>query len=884
MASRHLLSSSIHQRFLAVALLPLLLITLVLNFYIIDARKNDLTKGLNTSGEMASDYLATVSDFALYSRNIPLLNTSAKSVARLPDVTGIAYLDQDHKLILSSGDFPKLALPSFVNPKFKKNGHFLYFKKPVYLSGIDFTDYQEESPDLASSADLVGWVIVVIDKSPMLKKQQDIISTSLWLSTAGFVIATILTYLLSLMLITPIHKLAATIKKMASGDLDVRAKTDTHDELSILANGINQLAESVTQGRLNLEDRIRVATHQLQETLEDLKKKNLELELAREDADTANQAKSDFLARMSHELRTPITSIQGFARLLESSSIPENDRRHCQIIDQASLHLLTLIDDILAFSKLQSNTVILTRQPVDLAKCTEQVVALFSLQAQHKGLELIVDYGPELLLKRIGDSVRIQQILCNLIANAIKFCDEGGIYINLKTNQRQEVILEIKDTGIGILKEAQDQLFNAFSQADTSISRLYGGTGLGLSIVKNLVDLMDGQINLESTLGKGSCFKILLPLPLASTQTDWQLEHQKIVLSGCQEPTKQAVVHALERFGIHDATVTTREHLLGEITNLSCDDRIIFCPPAALPEELKMTEYMLEIREKTPAKLILIASQFNFYQQTNAKQRAELHPVTFLASPPPLSELLRALQKKTSDNVVPAITSPDIHLLDGVKILIAEDNQFTCLLLDTLLSKFGAYCTLTGNGNEALAACQHDLFDLFLVDVHMPMKNGIETIHTLRQSHNINANIPTIAVTADILQQEKRALFEAGANGLLIKPLDEHELLENICQQLNIAPPQKSVPDATASNDISPEKFREEVHRLLTNARSYFTSGNMAQLRENIHQLLGIAGVFKLVKLEAQVKQLHEQVKINHLENVITLIDQISNEVNNTDF
>jgi two-component system, NarL family, sensor histidine kinase BarA len=884
MANRHLLSSSIHQRFLAVALLPLLLITLVLNFYIIDARKNDLTKGLNTSGEMASDYLATVSDFALYSRNIPLLTTSAKSVARLPDVTGIAYLDQDHKLILSSGDFPELALPSFVNPKFNQKGHFLYFKKPIYLSGIDFTDYQEESTDLASSADLVGWVIVVMDKSPMLKKQRDIITTSLWLSTVGFVIATILTYLLSLMLIAPIHKLAATIKKMASGDLDVRAKTDTHDELSILANGINQLAESVTQGRLNLEDRIRVATHQLQETLEDLKKKNLELEVAREDADTANQAKSDFLARMSHELRTPITSIQGFARLLESGSIPESDRRYCQIIDQASLHLLTLIDDILAFSKLQSNTVILAQQPIDLAKCTEQVVALFSLQAQHKGLELIVDYAPSLLLQRVGDSVRIQQILCNLIANAIKFCDEGGIYINLKTNQQQEIILEVRDTGIGILKEAQDQLFNAFSQADTSISRLYGGTGLGLSIVKSLVDLMGGQISLESTIGEGSCFKILLPLPLANTQPDWQLEHQKIVLSGCQEPTKQAVVHALERFGICDAIVTTREHLLGEITALSRDDRIIFCPPAVLPEELQMTEYMLEIRAKTPAKLILIASQFNFYQQTNAKQRAELHPVTFLASPPPLSELLRALRKKTSDNFVPTTTSPDIHLLDGVKILIAEDNQFTCLLLDTLLSKFGAYCTLTGNGNEALAACQHDLFDLFLVDVHMPMKNGIETIHALRQSHNVNANIPTIAVTADILQQEKKALFEAGANGLLIKPLDEHELLENICQQLNIAPPQKPASDATASSDISPETFREEIHRLLTNARSYFTSGNMAQLRENIHQLLGVAGIFKLEKLEAQVKKLHEQVKTNHFENVIALIDQISDEVNNTDF
>lgn len=883
MTNRRLFNNSIHQRFLAVALLPLLFITCALNFYIIDARKNDLTKSLNNAGEMASDYLSTISDFALYSHNIPLLTATAKTVIRLPDVTGIAYLDPSHERILTLGDFPNLATLSSADSQPIQQDHFLYFKKPIYLSGIEFTDYKEESPELAPNPELVGWVIIVMDQTPLLKKQREIITTSLWLSIVGFVIATILTYVLSLMLIAPIRQLTATIKKMASGDLEARAKIGTKDELAILANGINQLAESVTEGKSNLEDRIRVATHQLQETLSDLKKKNQQLEIAREDADTANVAKSDFLARMSHELRTPITSIQGFVRLLEAANLPEGERHYCQIIDQASLHLLTLIDDILAFSKLQSETVVLARQPINLAECTEQIVALFSPQAQYKGLDLVVDFAPNLLLHRLGDSVRIQQILSNLIANAIKFCNAGGIYITLKTNDKQDIIIHVRDTGIGILKESQDLLFNAFVQADISISRRYGGTGLGLSIVKSLVDLMNGQISLESSVDEGSCFQITLPLPLSGTQPNWQVDHKSVVLSGCQEPIKKAVIHALERFGINNIIVTDKDHLIEKVAALSSDDRVIFCPPSGLSKDFDMPKHMLEIRAATPAKLILIASQFNFYQQFNAKQRAELHPIAFLSSPPPLIEFMRAL-KKTTDEAGSITATPDIQLLDGVNILIAEDNQLTRLLLNTLLSKLGAYCTLTSNGNEALAACQHDHFDIFLVDVHMPMKNGIETICALRQSNNDNADIPTLAVTADILQQEKKALFEAGANGLLIKPLDEHELLEKICQQLNIAPPQNPIPPAVASSDISAKVFQQEVHNLLESAREQLASDSITELKETIHQLLGIAGVFKLSGVEALVKQLHVQVKVNHLERVTELLDQIGDDVNNTVF
>ncbi|MEH6467057.1 MAG: response regulator, partial [Porticoccus sp.] len=380
-----------------------------------------------------------------------------------------------------------------------------------------------------------------------------------------------------------------------------------------------------------------------------------------------------------------------------------------------------------------------------------------------------------------------------------------------------------------------------------------------------------------------STFQVTLPLPLAKTQPDWHIEHKKVVLSGCHEAITNAVIHALERFHLNDVFVTDQAELLSVATGLSRDDRIILCLPTSFPQQVNVPEFVLKLRTVTPAKLILMATQFNSYQQFNAKQRAELHPITFLAIPPPLSELQRALKHRVPDKPTPTPVSPNIHLLDGVKILIAEDNQFTRLLLDTLLSKVGAYCTLTSNGNDALSACQHDHFDLFLVDVHMPKKNGIETVDTLRKSNNLNAKLPILAITADILQQEESALFKAGVNKLLIKPLDEEELLKNICQQLKIQPPEEPVAAATASDDISTEVFRKEVQSLLECAKNSLKSENILQLRETIHQLLGIAGVFKLNPLEDQVKQLHLLVKTNCLEQVPILIDQIGNELENID-
>lgn len=883
MIIRRFLSRSIHQRFLAVALLPLLLVVTLLTLFNIEARRGDLSENLLHAGEASSSYLATISDFALYSSNLKLLAETASSAMRIPDVAGVAFLDNAQDIVLTTGQVSEAVLPKLSENGPLETSQYLYFKKPVYLSGVDITDYQEEALAGASARELVGWVILTIDRSSVIEKQKSILTTSALLFLCGLLIAIIVTYYLSLGLIAPIQHLTTTIKQMAAGNFKVRAETGTNDELAVLATGINRLAASVAEGKETLEHRIRLATRQLQETLDNLQTKNTELEISRQSAEKANQSKSDFLARMSHELRTPITSIQGFVRLLDVTKLAENDRQYCQIIDQAALQLLTLIDDILAFSKLQSNTVELTNQPLDLAECVEQVIAMFTPQAQHKGLCLGVDYAPELLLDRIGDSIRIQQILSNLISNAIKFTDEGGVYLSLKTNTEQAVIIEIRDTGIGIPKAGQNQLFNAFAQADTSISRRFGGTGLGLSIVKSLVELMDGDIQLRSSEGEGSTFTITLPLSMALPTHSWHLNARRVVICSSHEFIDQSLLHAMQRFGISNATIVPAEELFDTATHLREEDSVILCVSPLFSPGSDLAAPILKLRGTTVAKLVLLSSQFNFYQQFNAKERAGLQPVDFLAMPPPLSELYRALSENNAGKPFTANHIDTVQMLDGVNILIAEDNQFTRLLLDTLLSRLGAYCTLTGNGNEALAACQQDRFDLLLIDVHMPQKNGIETLTALRHSNNINANIPALALTADILQQEEESLFKAGANGLLLKPLDENKLLSHICELLHLQMPSSTVSATDIHSDLSPDLFKQEVKALLRQSRQALEAGKVEELREDIHQLLGIAGVFKLTDLEIKVRELHKQVKAGHLDSVSRLLKELDREAEQID-
>ena len=861
--------TSIQRRFLLVTLTPLLLVTILLTVYTVKARQQDAQDELLSAGNDAASYFATAAEFPLYAGNQEALKELTSAINQLRYISGAIVLDASQKPLAFSGEVTghMVALDALPETGVLAS-QYTYLKRPVYPSGVNFLDYAEgtytEGAPQDEFSEPIGWILVTLDQGPIQNRNREILVASVTLSISGLLLAVLLSYYLGRSITQPIANLTRAVRTLETGDLSARASINTHDELAVLAKGINQLAQTISDNRENLQQQISEATSELELALDDLRVKNRELDLARENAEMANQAKSEFLARMSHELRTPITAIQGFIHLLTEVASDDSEHHYCKIIDQAAGQQLILIDDILVFSKLQSNTVELERQPFNLGDCIEGVAALFSTQAQNKNLDLLVDFDPAVEFSRIGDAHRLSQIINNLVSNAIKFTSEGSVSIEVVNHESlpQRIEIRVRDTGIGIENDKLEQIFQAFTQADTSISRRYGGTGLGLSIVRNLVDLMGGHINIDSARGQGTVFTISLALEKQRNQQQWSPLNKRVAVYASKEPKVRAVCHALQRLGCNCAVFNEP----AELPASGFDAIVAYLSPNCF-ENPDFPAQTLYFRSVTPLPAVFLTPVISLSQLFTNEEIQRLQPASFIAHPAPLFSLYNALQQK-SLLPVPAADKADLLPLDGLNILVAEDNDFTGLLLETLISKSGGSCTIATDGLEALKASSQEKFDVMLFDVHMPELNGIECTRQVRESGNINAGTPIVALTADIVQQEEDALRKAGINDLLFKPLNENYLLERIRYHAGIKTGIRSNVEIT-SDDISTEAFYQEINRLLTDIRVAFNNRNTEKMRDIAHQLAGVAGVFKLESLDEKSRALHSAIKSRDDEEIL---------------
>ena len=871
-------NSSIQHRLLLVTLVPLLVVTLLLTYYTVKVRQTDAFNELYNSGRDAADYFATAAEFPLYSGNLEALSELTISINEVGYVSGAIVLNVDLEEVAVSGEFLPPSIPLSKLPEDQALiEDSIYFKRPVFLSGVSYLDYIDNAPENIAVNAPIGWVLLALDQSPIHKKNRKILIASLSLSAIGFFTAILLSYYLWRTITRPISSLTSTVRELEKGNLSARASSNTQDELAVLANGINQLAQTVADNRKNLQQQIKEATGELENTLEDLRNKNRELDASREHAEMANQAKSEFLARMSHELRTPITAIQGFIHLLYEVAANDSDRHYCKIIDQAASQLLVLIDDILVFSKLQSNAAELETHPFDLRECVEGVASLFATAAQDKGLDLLVDFDPNLDFSRLGDSHRIGQIINNLVSNAIKFTSNGFVSISVSADGNNSEIVDIlvRDTGIGIKSDKLSQVFNAFTQADTSISRRFGGTGLGLTIVKNLAELMKGSIGVSSQRGKGTTFHITLPLEKQSEQKRWGPLSKKVAVYATDEVKTRSVCHALQLF----SCTADAFHNESSIPTTGYDITVIYLSPSCFASR-DFPSNILQFREKTATPLILLTPVISLSQLFTPEELKKLQPATFIAHPAPLFTLYNALTQKSASPPTTVTRSQELELLPlkGLNILVAEDNEFTGLLLETLISKSGGHCTVATNGTESVKASLQEKYDVMLFDVHMPGLSGVEATRQIRQGSGINAKTPIIALTADIVQQEEEELRQAGANDLLFKPLNENFLLERIRKAAGITTGIRTNVEITA-DDISTDMFYDEINRLLSTIRQAFKNKDHEQMTDIAHQLAGVAGVFKLESLDEKSRALHSSIKGGNDDEILLRLGMVEAEV-----